>query len=206
VYEYFVKGGPVMWPLLLCSVVSLAVTLERLGAFWQRARRRRPAVVERMLALASQGRFDEALAAGRESRDPLAATLADGLAHREYGLSDAIATAAQEEIGRARRGLGVLDTIITVAPLLGILGTVTGIIGAFDMLGQRGAPDPKVVTSGIAEALITTAAGLIIAIASLLPYNYFMSRVQRLTRGFEHAGTQLEVAVRRGQERANAPK
>ena len=97
-----------------------------------------------------------------------------------------------------KHGLNVLDTIITMAPLLGILGTVLGIIQSFDLLGQSGIQDPKAVTGGIAQALITTAAGLSVALVTLVPFNILVSRVQRATRLLENVTTQLEIAHRKG--------
>ena len=98
-----------------------------------------------------------------------------------------------EEIKRMKRYLPVLDTLITAAPLLGILGTVIGIIHSFDMLGRAGIQDPQAVTSGIAQALITTAAGLLIAIFTLFPYNYFMSKVEKAASRIEKYATSLEI-------------
>ena len=112
--------------------------------------------------------------------------------------------AAENEIARMKRGLNVLDTIITMAPLLGILGTVLGIIESFDLLGMSGIEDPKAVTGGIAQALITTATGLSIALATLVPFNYLVSRVQKATKGLENVTTRFEVAYRRGLEDRHA--
>jgi biopolymer transport protein ExbB len=92
-----------------------------------------------------------------------------------------------------RRGMRVLDTIITVAPMLGILGTVSGLITSFDMLGQAGVEEPKAVIAGIAEALITTAAGLTISIAVVFPYNWFNALTEDALSAFEHYGTRLEM-------------
>jgi biopolymer transport protein ExbB len=101
--------------------------------------------------------------------------------------------AAADTVQRMRRFMGVLDTMITVAPLLGILGTVIGIISSFDMLGTAGIENPGLVTAGVAEALITTAFGLTIAILSVIPYNYFNSRVERAVLDMEKYATRLEI-------------
>ena len=197
-WDIMVRGGPLMWPLLACSVVSLAVIIERV-VFWAlEARGRDEATVERLLREAEQGRFDQAAAIGQQASDLAARVLAAGLAHRDWGLSEAMEVAAEEELRATKRGLAVLDTIITLAPLLGILGTVLGIIVSFNLLGARGIQDPKAVTGGIAQALLTTAAGLAVAIVTLLPFNYFNSRVRQVTRRIENAATRLEVAYRKG--------
>lgn len=92
-----------------------------------------------------------------------------------------------------RRFMGVIDTMITVAPLLGIFGTVLGIITSFEMLGTAGIQDPKAVTAGVAQALITTAAGLAIAILSVFPYNYFNAKVELAAQDMERYATSLEI-------------
>jgi len=94
-----------------------------------------------------------------------------------------------------KAGLPVLDTIVTMAPLLGILGTVIGIIASFDLLGAAGIEDPKAVTGGIAQALISTAAGLTVALVTLVPFNYFVARTQREAERIARAATQLEIAL-----------
>ena len=108
-------------------------------------------------------------------------------------MGKAMETAASDEIKRMRRYLGVLDTMITVAPLLGIFGTVIGIIMSFELLGAGGIEHPEAVTAGIAQALITTASGLGIAILSVFPYNYFNSRVENAALAIEKYATSLEI-------------
>ena len=198
-HAFFVKGGPLMWPLLACSVVSLAVTLERLVFWWRLRWRRSTGTVEAVVVRTERGDCEGALAAGEGTRDLAAGVLLAGLAHRDFGLSEAMQIAAGDEIARMRRGLVLLDTIITMAPLLGILGTVLGIIESFDLLGTSGIEDPKAVTGGIAQALITTAAGLSVALVTLVPFNYFVAKVQQATKALEALATRFEVAYRRGQ-------
>lgn len=195
------RGGPwIMLPLLGCSVAALAVVIERI-AFWVRiGRARSRGAVEKILELADEGRFEEATEEARGLRDPVAMALLSGIAHRDYDLSSALEMAASAALRRTERLLPVLDTIVTLAPLLGILGTVVGIIGAFEFLSaQAELADPKAVTGGIAQALITTAAGLSIAIASLVPYNYFRTLSDKLLHEIEEAATRLEIVFRRRQ-------
>jgi len=110
-------------------------------------------------------------------------------------------SAATEELQRMGRFMGALDTMITVAPLLGILGTVIGIIDSFEVLGSAGIDDPRAVTGGIAQALITTAAGLAIAIFAVFPYNYFRSRLRRAAHVIEQYATSLEIVYEKlGQD------
>ena len=152
-----VKGGLVMIPLVLCSVISLAVTIERL-LYWRRISSKQP--VEQMLASVEQGKLKEALSDGQESPLPAARVLAAGLAHRNPSYSKAMEVAAQGEMPILKRRLVILDTIITLAPLLGLLGTITGMISSFGIMSDAGLGQPHAVTGGVAEALIATATGL----------------------------------------------
>ena len=197
-YALFVKGGPLMWPLLCCSVLSLAVIIERLVFWWRLKRQRNGGAVAAVIRHAESGDFEGALDAGRGTADVAARVLVAGLAEREHGLTETMQVAAGDEIARMKWGLSVLDTIITLAPLLGILGTVLGIIESFDLLGASGIGDPKAVTGGIAQALITTAAGLSVAVVTLIPFNYLITKVQAAAKDLETLTTRLEVACRKG--------
>lgn len=186
-------GGFLMYPLLLCSFVSLTIVLER-SCFWFRIRREKDrALVYRVLDLAETGAWEEVRQAARGSRNFIIRILINGMLHREYSMSRAMESAAADELRTMRRYMGVLETIITVAPLLGILGTVVGIIHSFDMLGAGGLGDPKAVTGGIAQALITTAAGLSISILTLLPCNYFNACAEASALAIEKYATSLEI-------------
>ena len=107
--------------------------------------------------------------------------------------------ASADEVKRMQRFMGVLDTMITVAPLLGIFGTVIGIINSFEMLGAGGIEDPRTVTAGISQALITTASGLGIAILAVFPFNYFNSRIGRSAHMIEQYATSLEIVYEKLQ-------
>ena len=194
--QMLAKGGPVMIPLVLCSVVALAVVIERLG-FWWRHGDVGPA--ERALELAERGKLDEALEIARRSGTATARVIAAGLAERQAPPAAAMEAAAQTEMGRLRSYLPVLDTIITLSPLLGLLGTVTGMIAAFGILSTSGMNQPNAITGGVAEALIATAAGLAIAIATLVPYNYFLSRAEQALDAMERLANRLDLALREQQ-------
>jgi biopolymer transport protein ExbB len=191
--EFFIKGGPVMYPLLACSVIALTVVIERV-LFWVREdlRRDQP-LVDKVLELCQKGDWESVRAEARGSKDYVIRILVNGILHREFSMTKAMETAAADEMKRMRRFLGVLDTMITVAPLLGILGTVTGIIMAFNLLGTAGIEQPQLATTGIAQALITTAAGLFIAIPSIIPFNYFNSRAEEAALNIEKYATSLEI-------------
>lgn len=198
--ELFQEGGVVMYPLIVCSIVSMAFSIERLIFWIGEKRNRENSRLNNIMKEAEYGNYSTALRLGKDSGDHVIRVICSGLAHIEFSMLSALEMAAGDEINRMKRGLAVLDTIITMAPLLGILGTVIGIIQSFDMLGQAGIEDPKSVTSGIAQALITTAAGLTIALATIIPYNYFMSRVEKATKHLEKYITSLEIIY---QKRVN---
>ena len=187
------KGGPVMIPLLACSIVALAVVVERL-TFWWRETDRGAAL--RALELAERGKLDEALEVVRGARGPSARVIAAGLTEREAEAPAAMEASAQAEMGRLKSYLPVLDTIITLSPRLGLLGTVTGMIAAFGILSATGMNQPTAITGGVAEALIATAVGLAIAIGSLVPYNYFTARAERAMDAMERAASRLDLALR----------
>jgi len=189
----FIKGGPIMYPLLICSIIALTVIIER-TIFWiGEDYRRDQALVNEVLSLAERGNWETARARIGDSKDFIIRILVAGVLHREFSIAKAMETAASDELDRMRRYLPILDTIITVSPLLGIFGTVIGIMLSFEMLGSAGIEEPQAVTAGIAQALITTASGLGIAILSLFPFNYFNSRVEKAATTIEKYATSLEI-------------
>ena len=191
--DYVQRGGPVMYPLIACSITAFTVVTERL-LFWIRVRRAQaPEKITRCLRLAREGLYEEAGEWSRSSADPVLRVFARGLARHEVTPTLAMEQQAKEEISQMNQYLAVLDTTITVAPLLGIYGTLTGIIKAFDSLSAGGFPDPRLVGAGIAEALITTIAGLTIAIPGIIFYNHFTRRVERATQEIEQHATALEL-------------
>src|SRR5262245_30578570 len=191
-----VQGGPVMAPLLICSVIALAVVIERF-LFWRRISSRQ--TEEKLLTLVERGEVDKAQQLGRQTNSPLARVLTTGLAHRNPSLTKALEVAAQKEVPVLKKRLTILDTIITLAPLLGLLGTVTGMIGSFGIMSQSGIGQPQAVTGGVAEALIATATGLLIAILTLVPYNYFSNRAEQEMEQIEYYASRLELLL--GEEK-----
>ncbi len=204
-FRLFERGGPIMWPMLFLSLMGLTVVVERLAFMWRERRLRCTADADRVLTLAEQGRFDDAVAHGLASTDYVARILAEGLEHRETSMSESLLRGANAHLARMNEGLSLLDTIITAAPLLGLLGTVTGMMRAF--FGLQGTLDaPVVITGGIAEALIATAAGLAVAIVCLFPFNYCNARLEAARHEVEDACNKLEVILaKHGAPRAEAP-
>ena len=190
-----------MWPLLFCSFISLTITVERIIFWWRERKKRDPSLVSDIFQLTEAGKFQAAMDLNQLKQDGTARMLLSGLKSRGHGLSEGMEVAAADVIERTKRGLNILDTIITMSPLLGILGTVIGIIESFDLLGLRGITDPRGVIAGIAQALITTAAGLSIALLTLVPYNALVHRVQKTARYLGQIGTQFEMAYKKGLER-----
>jgi len=191
--DLFIKGGPIMYPLLICSIIALTVIIER-TIFWViEDRRRNYDLVNTVLSLAEMNDWEAVREQIGGSKDYIIRILVAGILHRDFSMSKAMETAASDELDRMRQYLPVLDTIITVSPLLGIFGTVIGIILSFKILGSAGIQEPQAVTAGIAQALITTASGLGIAILSVFPFNYFNSRVEKAATTIEKYATSLEI-------------
>src|SRR5437867_10270466 len=192
--DKFHKGGPIMWPILIVSIIGLTVVIERI--FWWTGRwfRRDPKRIEKVFTAIEHGDVAEASRLSRGSRDPVLRMMWNGLNHQHASLQGALQVAAGIEIKRAGRFLVVMDTLVTLAPLLGLLGTITGLIMSFSFLGNEELA-VQAVTGGIAEALIATACGLGIAIFALIPFNFFTSRVSNLEFELQTAATNLEVML-----------
>ena len=197
--NFFLKGGPVMYPLLVCSLTALTVIIERM-IFWARERGSRDQkLVDAILEHAERDDYNEAARLGSGSDDYVARILVCGIVHRSFSLKNALEMAAAAEIKRMKHFMNVLDTMVTVSPLLGIFGTVTGIIRAFEAMGIAGAQNPIAVSGGIAEALITTATGLSIAIPSLAFLNYFNSKIEDAVHEMETYSTSLEIVYEKNK-------
>jgi biopolymer transport protein ExbB len=200
VLEFFLKGGPVMWPILICALVAVAVVGER--AFWwcRESTRRDPQKLMQILAALENKDTAAASKIAEGSEDPVVRVIRHGLGHvgHSHGsLLGALQLSAGIELKRAGRFLMVMDTLVTLAPLLGLLGTVTGLMSAFLHIGSAEL-SVSGVTGGIGQALIATACGLGIAIFSLIPFNYFTARVAQLQFDLETAATNVEVMAGAG--------
>lgn len=197
VLQFFLNGGPVMWPILISALVAVAVVGER--AFWwlRESSKRDPRKLEQILAALENNDTATAKKIADGAEDPVIRVIHHGLAHVGHAhgsLLGALQLAAGIELKRAGRFLMVMDTLVTLAPLLGLLGTVTGLMSAFLHIGSAEL-SVSGVTGGIGQALIATACGLGIAIFSLIPFNYFSSRVSQLQFDLETAATNVEVMV-----------
>ncbi|MCI5211636.1 MAG: MotA/TolQ/ExbB proton channel family protein, partial [Candidatus Electrothrix sp. ATG2] len=175
------------------------IILERTLFWGSMAFRRNRALRDEILTTAENMDWEKIEKKTDGSNDLVVRVLKVGILHRDYDMNKAMEAEAQHLLKKMSQFMTVLDTMITVAPLLGILGTVIGIISSFKMLGTSGMADPKLVTGGIAQALITTAAGLTISIVTVFPYNYFKSRIENAAHLMEKYATRLEVGYRKMQ-------
>jgi biopolymer transport protein ExbB len=199
IVDTFSSGGPVMWPILIVAVVATAVVLERLVWWWIQTARRDVKLRQRVLVAVDGGDTAAATQLAAGSKDPVLRMIWHGLTHHHISLQGAMQVQAGEELERAARFLPILDTTITLAPLLGLLGTVWGIMGAFRKVGTENELAVQAVSGGIGEALIATACGLALAIFCLLPFNYYQRRVARLRFDLETNATNLELMIERGK-------
>ena len=185
----FADGGFMMYPLILCSLIALGVILAKGYTLWI-AHRESERLLGEIGELGGRGRLSEAIHKAEETRGPVAAILLAGLRrveerHTGSDVAKAISTTGSIELGFLERGLPVLATVANVAPLLGFLGTVIGMILAFEAIEFAGQVEPTLVAGGIKVALITTATGLAIAIPVNVAYNYFVTRIDRLVADME---------------------
>ena len=187
-FEIFLKGGILMWPILLCSVVGLAVIIERFWALRQ-AKINLPAFMVRIRGYIKNRDMSGAASFCMQEKSPIGNMVRKGL--KKFGMGhervkEAIENAGRQEIGKLEKGLSVLATVAGVAPLLGFLGTVTGMIQAFMTIEDlAGTANPSDLAGGIWEALITTAFGLIVGIPALAFYNYFLSGIKSFVSDME---------------------
>ena len=214
-WEIIKAGGPVMWPIIALSITAAAILLERLWSLQER--RVIPAeLTGKVWRLVEAGQLTDKHILALAQNSALGQILAAGLANRhrprEY-IKEAIEDTGRHVVHELERFLNMLGTIAAVSPLMGLLGTVIGIIAAFNAITHQGVGDPKVLSGGIGQALITTAAGLIVAIPSLMGYRYLRGRVDQLVISMEKEALKLVQALDRHrardplieQERLGAP-
>lgn len=196
-WEIIRAGGPVMWPIIALSVVALAIICERIYSL-QETRILPDELTDKIWKLVETNQVTEkhlmALAENSALGQVLAAGLANRYRPRQY-VKEAIEDTGRHVVHQLERYLNTLGTIASVSPLLGLLGTVIGIITAFSAITQQGVGDPKVLSGGIGQALISTAAGLIVAIPSLMGYRYLKGRVEQLVVKMEKEALRLVYSI-----------
>jgi biopolymer transport protein ExbB len=210
-WEIVRAGGPLMWPIILCSIGAAAIILERLWTL-QDKRVLPPELARKVWQLVEADQINDKVIAALEQNSPLGRVLAAGLASRHRPRT--IVMERLEDTGRhvvyeLERFLNTLGTIAVISPLLGLLGTVTGIIHSFNAIEAGGVGDPRALSGGIAQALIATAAGMCVAIPSLFSYRYLRGRVDRIVIEMEKEAIRLADAVEAATHRnltSGAPK
>jgi len=193
-FEFFLKGGFLMWPILLCSVTAVAIVLERLYHF-HRAKADIPHLLTRIKKMLLDGKLNESERLCDDLPGPVAHILAIGIHIYNRPVQEKekiISRAGSKELKRLEKNLGALGIIAQISPLLGLLGTVTGMIKAFMKIQQLGGRiDASVLAGGIWEALLTTAFGLSIAIPAITFYYYFEGKVDNFSHQMKDAGGEL---------------
>ncbi len=194
VAEYFRQGGIFMYPLLFFSVLAATVAIERFIVFSKAKLNVSDFLTKIRKALLVNRNVKEAIKICEQSKGPVASVMKAGLlryGHAREDVEKTIENAALYELDRLEKRLGVLATTANVAPMLGFLGTVAGMIKSFATLAEQGLTNPAAVAVGISEALITTATGLIIAIPAQLVYNWYTTKITRFVRDIETASNML---------------
>jgi biopolymer transport protein ExbB len=196
--ELMEKGGIILWIITFLSVIAAVVIIERL-LYFRKIRSDEEKMINRLRAVLQKGHYDEALSICENHPTPITNLMKVGIEHRMYSretIREAIMDAANLEIPKMEKHLPLLGTISYVAPLLGLLGTVTGNIRAFGVIGKLGAiGDPGLLARGIAEALLTTAAGLIVAIPTVIFYNHLVSKVNHSIIRLENRVNELVLLL-----------
>ena len=201
--QFLIKGGPIMIPLVFCSVLALAIIIEKFISL-RIIESKADKFIERaggILNSDEERKIDKVLALCEMTSSPPARILQAGIEKKELGKAEikgAVEDAGAVEVPHLGRYLVVLSTIVTISPLLGLLGTVRGMIMAFNAIAVAGVGEPGALAGGISEALYTTAFGLSIAIPALVFYNYFTHRTDRLVRKLENFSSEfMELLTRR---------
>ncbi|HEY3486744.1 MAG TPA: MotA/TolQ/ExbB proton channel family protein [Gammaproteobacteria bacterium] len=202
-FEIIKAGGWIMWPIVAASVLALAIIIER---FWSLRNDRvaPPNMLQQIWQWVKNNELDEARIRAIYDSSPLGRILAAGLVNRKSSreiLKESIEDAGRHAAPELERHLRTLGTISAIAPFLGLLGTVFGMIDMFSGIGHQGLGDPSIVADGIAQALVATAGGLIVAIPSLIFYRYFRGRVSDLLLNMEGEAVKLVEILQGRRER-----
>jgi biopolymer transport protein ExbB len=205
VLDLLKAGGWLMVPILLCSIAALAIVIERSWAL-RRKRIMPDGLVTQIWQLQRRNQLDDVQIDAIRRGSALGRMLAAGLVNRNHSreiMKEAIQDTGRHVVSGMERYLSTLGTIAAVTPLLGLLGTVIGMIEVFSVIMEAGVGDPGILAGGISQALITTAAGLSVAIPTLMFHRYFLSRVEKLVIGMEEQALRL-IEVMQGEREADA--
>lgn len=202
-FDMFLKGGFAMWPLLALSILMLAIAIERL-VYLQRAKTDAGSFMEKINEFFSRNALEEAVRFCESTNSPLARIIKAGLKNQRRSRSEVIRAIEDEgalEVAKLERGLLTLQTISKIAPMIGLFGTVTGMIRSFQAMGGGGGSDPRAVAAGISEALVATAAGLVVGIPAYFLSAYFMNRVNTFVLDMQSSSIQFLDAMTELEEK-----
>ncbi|MDX9958364.1 MAG: MotA/TolQ/ExbB proton channel family protein [Spirochaetia bacterium] len=206
-FDLIAKGGVVLWVIMALSVVGAAIIIERI-LYFRRISVDEDKLFQRIKASVEKGHFDEAMSICDNNLSPLSALIKVGIEHREYpelAQKEVLKDAANQEVPKLERNVSALGTIAHIAPLLGLLGTVTGTMEAFGVLGRFGAvADPSILAKGVSEALVTTVAGIVVAVPAVIFYNYLVTKVNLILIKMENQVTALILMINSGKRRSDA--
>jgi biopolymer transport protein ExbB len=205
IFDLFINGGPIMIPIMLCSVFALAILIERIRFYKRNSSGNAPVFMKKVKQAIVGKHYLEAMRLCREENTPLANVIAAGIDNLDLTKSDLLDVMKQEaliQLKKYDRHLGKLSTISTISPLLGLTGTVTGMITAFKVISTVGIGDPTALAGGISEALYTTAAGLLVGIPAMVAYNWceaksteFIEQVEIYSLDLANTVNTMEVSV-----------
>ncbi len=203
--EFIALGGIVLWIIMALSLVGLAIIIERL-LYFRSIRTDEDKLFLRVKASVEKGHFEEALSICDNNESPLSALIKVGIEYRSYpeaAQKEILKDAAAQEVPRLERNVSTLGTIAHIAPLLGLLGTVTGTMKAFGVLGRFGSvADPSILAKGVSEALITTVGGIVVAVPAVIFYNLLVNKVNMILLKMENQVTALVLMINSGKRRS----
>lgn len=207
--SFIVKGGPVLWVIMGLSLVAAVIVIERL-LYFRKIKVDETKLFARVRASLEKGHFDEALSICDNNLSPLSSLIKTGIEHRgeePAALKEVMKDAAAQEIPELEKRISALGTIAHIAPLLGLLGTVTGTMKAFGVLGRFGSvADPSILALGVSEALITTVGGIVVAVPTVIFYNFLVSRVNLILIKLENQVNSLILMIKPTKAAGSDPK
>ena len=202
--EFISKGGLMMYPLLLSALIALTVIIERVFLF-QKVYKTSPATVTEVFRHIQANQLNKASELCQQGETPLHSVLLAGIEHFHSPVEImelSMKNQAEAWIPTLEKRIEIIDTVVTAAPLMGLLGTITGMMGSFQVLSEKGVNEPNAITGGVAEALIATATGLVIALICILAYNYLSARVKASIYEIESIASKMletRLALQRGK-------
>jgi len=203
VFQLISRGGFMMYPMLLGALIALTIIFERIYAFHRTYATSQEWTLQ-VFELIRLRRFEQAQILCQSKTTPVSGVILSGIEHIENPLEEmelSMKNQAEAWMPLLEKRVEVIDTVITAAPLMGLLGTITGMMASFEVLSEKGVNEPNAITGGVAEALIATATGLIIALICLVAYNYLTAKIKVYIYDVESVASRL-VELRLGLDRS----